>query len=123
MIAVTCPHCRTQFEASPVAGPLACPACRQGITLMLASAMPAQMPRCSRVVYILLAFFLGGLGIHNFVAGYTVRGVVQLVLSLVCAVMVFCTFGLSAIGLLGVFVWTIVEIVVVDKDVNGVKMN
>jgi len=123
MIAVNCPHCRTQFEASPVAGSLACPACRQGITLMLASAMPAQMPRCSRVVYILLAFFLGGLGIHNFVAGYTVRGVVQLVLSLVCAVMVFCTFGLSAIGLLGVFVWTIVEIVVVDKDVNGVKMN
>ncbi|HEX2837539.1 MAG TPA: TM2 domain-containing protein [Phycisphaerales bacterium] len=81
------------------------------------------MPKCSRVVYILLAFFLGGLGIHNFVAGYTVRGVVQLVLSLVCAVMVFCTFGLSAVGLLAVFVWTIVEIVVVDKDVNGVKMN
>lgn len=90
---------------------------------MFASGTPALMPKCSRVVYILLAFFLGGLGIHNFVAGYTVRGVVQLVISVVSALLVFCTFGLSSIGLLAVFVWTIVEIVIVDKDVHGVKMN
>lgn len=90
---------------------------------MFASGAPAQMPKCSRVVYILLALFLGGLGIHNFVAGYTVRGVVQLVISVVSALLVFCTFGLSSIGLLAVFVWTIVEIVIVDKDVHGVKMN
>lgn len=90
---------------------------------MFASGTPAQMPKCSRVVYILLAIFLGGLGIHNFVAGYTTRGVVQLVIWVVSALLIFCTFGLSAIGMLAVFVWTIVEIVVVDKDVNGVKMN
>ena len=34
------------------------------------------------IVAVLLAFFLGTLGIHNFYLGYTTRGIIQLVLTL-----------------------------------------
>ena len=35
-----------------------------------------------RLIYILLAVFLGGLGIHNFYWGYVKRGVIELILFL-----------------------------------------
>jgi len=34
------------------------------------------------IVAVLLAFFLGTLGIHNFYLGYTTKGIIQLVLTL-----------------------------------------
>ncbi len=65
----------------------------------------------SRLAYILLAVFLGALGIHNFYAGYTGKGIAQLLLTLLSA------------GLLGfiVFIWVIVEICTVTEDANGVS--
>ena len=39
-------------------------------------------PPKSKVTAALLAFFLGGFGIHNFYLGYTAKGVIQLVLTL-----------------------------------------
>jgi TM2 domain-containing membrane protein YozV len=38
----------------------------------------------SRTTYILLALFLGGLGIHNFYSGHTKHGVIKLVLLVAC---------------------------------------
>lgn len=35
-----------------------------------------------RLIYILLAIFLGGFGVHNFYWGYVKRGVVELLLGL-----------------------------------------
>ncbi len=66
----------------------------------------------SRLVYILLALFLGCLGVHNFYAGYTGKGVAQLLLTLL------------SVGFLSffVFIWVIVEICTVTKDANGVPM-
>ena len=72
-------------------------------------------PPKSRIAYILLALFLGGLGIHNFYAGYTGKGVAQLLMSL----LLFWTIVVP----IGVFIWIIVEIVTVDRDSNGVMMN
>ena len=60
----------------------------------------------SRNIYQLLALFLGGLGIHNFYAGYIGRGIVQLLL---------CVTGISEI-------WAFIEIFVVDKDADNVPM-
>ncbi len=37
----------------------------------------------SRIAYVLLGLFLGNLGIHNFYAGYTNKGIIQLLLTLV----------------------------------------
>ncbi len=69
----------------------------------------------SRIIYILLALFLGGLGIHNFYAGYIGRGVAQLLITLLLFWLI--------IPLLVVFVWVIVEMIVIDKDAKGVKFN
>lgn len=80
-------------------------------------------PKCSRVAYILLAIFLGDLGVHNFVAGYTARGVTQLSITLVSLLLFLCTFGLSGVGVLAVTVWWIVEVCTVDRDANGMKMS
>lgn len=63
-----------------------------------------------RVAYVLLAVFLGHLGIHNFFAGYTSRAVIQLVITIVT-----CGFGA-----LVTWIWAIIEAITVTKDANGV---
>lgn len=64
----------------------------------------------SRLAYILLALFLGTLGIHNFYAGYTGKGITQLLISVL-------SFGfLSPIS----WIWAIIDICVVTKDAQGV---
>lgn len=65
----------------------------------------------SRLAYILLGLFLGMLGIHNFYAGFTGRGIAQLLISLLSC-------GLLAVG---VFIWNIVEIVTQKTDSMGVE--
>lgn len=64
-------------------------------------------PKKSRLVYILLALFLGLFGIHNFYAGRIGTGVVQLVLSLL-----ILTAPLTLL-------WVIIEIATVEKDGRG----
>ncbi len=67
-------------------------------------------PPKSRIAFILLALFLGGLGIHNFYAGYTNKGVIQLLITLLSC------------GTLGIVscIWAIVDICTVTEDAAGV---
>lgn len=74
-------------------------------------AVPAGPPK-SRLVYILLAIFLGGLGIHNFYAGRTGAAVGQLLISL------FLSWLIVPIFIVGL--WVLIEIFVVNKDGRGV---
>lgn len=74
-------------------------------------AQPATQAK-SRLIYILLALFLGGFGVHNFYAGYTGKGVAQLLLTI--------PFGILIFPLLIVLIWVIVDIVTVTKDASGV---
>ncbi|MFC2778511.1 MAG: NINE protein [Pauljensenia sp.] len=53
------------------------------------------------IIAVLLAFFLGTLGIHNFYLGYTTRGIIQLVLTL--------TF----IGAIVSAVWAFIEFILI----------
>jgi TM2 domain-containing membrane protein YozV len=78
--------------------------------MMVQQQMMMNPPK-SRVAYILLAFFLGGLGIHNFYAGYTGKGVAQLLLTL----LLFWTIVVPV----GVWIWIIVEMCTVDRDASG----
>jgi TM2 domain-containing membrane protein YozV len=86
-------------------------------------ANPMAIPRCSRLVYIVLAIFLGWLGIHNFVAGYSNRGAWQLALGLIGLILSPCTFGISSVLILAGVVWSIVDIVQTTTDADGVRLN
>jgi TM2 domain-containing membrane protein YozV len=73
---------------------------------------PGMMqPPKTRVAYVLLGLFLGGLGVHNFYAGYTGKGVAQLLLTLF--------LWWTIIVPVGVTVWIIVEVCTVDRDAYG----
>lgn len=62
----------------------------------------------SRLAYILLALFLGT--IHNFYAGYTGKGVTQLLITVL---------SLGVLSLIS-WIWAIIDICVVSKDAKGV---
>lgn len=66
----------------------------------------------SRVAYMLLGLFLGGLGIHNFYAGYTGKAVAQLLITLFTFWLVF--------PIIGIWIWVIIELCTVKKDSRGV---
>jgi TM2 domain-containing membrane protein YozV len=68
----------------------------------------------SRLTYILLALFLGGLGVHNFYAGYSGKGITQLLLTL----FLFWTVVVP----IGVWIWIIIEMCTVDSDAYGNRM-
>lgn len=74
-----------------------------------------QKSEKSRVAFILLGIFLGGLGIHNFYAGYTGRGIAQLLISLLIGWLIF---PMLAIGL-----WVLIEIITVSKDKKGLPFS
>jgi len=65
----------------------------------------------SRVAYVLLGLFLGFFGIHNFYAGYTSKGVTQLLITLL--------IGWTLVPLLFLTIWVLLEICTVTKDVSG----
>ena len=66
----------------------------------------------SRTAYVLLGLFLGGLGIHNFYAGYVGRGIAQLLITIFLFWLI--------IPLIAVIIWNIVEICTVSQDAKGV---
>ena len=72
--------------------------------------------RKNRVAYVLLGLFLGGLGVHNFYAGYPRRAAAQLATTFF-SWMLFS----NGYGTLIVWIWAIVEICVISKDSDGVQ--
>ena len=64
-----------------------------------------------RVIYVLLAVFLGSLGIHNFFAGYKRNGLIQLIVTVV-------TCGFAALVM---WIWAIIEACTVTKDADGLN--
>jgi TM2 domain-containing membrane protein YozV len=75
---------------------------------------PYQPQPKNKNAYILLALFLGGLGIHNFYAGRIGAAVAQLIITLFAGWLLF--------PLVIVAGWAIIEAFVVDTDGSGRKM-
>jgi TM2 domain-containing membrane protein YozV len=75
----------------------------------------AMRPQCSRAEYVLLGLFLGIFGVHNFVAGRTGAGFVQLLITVLT--------GWLILPLLFVMFWVFIELIVVDTDSNGRMMS
>jgi len=71
--------------------------------------------RKSRIIYVILALFLGALGIHNFYAGRTTQAIVQLLITLL--------IGWLILPLFVVFIWVLVDICAVDRDSMGVPFD
>lgn len=67
----------------------------------------------SGIVYIILAFFFGAIGVHNFYAKYWKRGAAQLFLSLIAPYMLY-------IPLLFTSFWAMLELLLVNKGPDGV---
>ncbi len=77
--------------------------------------MQQQFSSKSRVAYILLGLFLGGLGVHNFYAGYAGKGAVQLILTL--------TLFWTIVVPIAVTIWIIIEVCTVDRDAFGLRFS
>lgn len=69
----------------------------------------------TRVIYIVLGLFLGTLGIHNFYAGHSTRGLIQLLITLFTGWLIF--------PLIGIFIWNIVDFISVTKDSDGLELS
>lgn len=66
----------------------------------------------SGIVYILLPWFLGTIGIHNFYAGYVVRASVQLLLTLFSPMFLFVPLIVTAL-------WAFAELLFQNKSRGG----
>lgn len=101
----------SQAAAAPAPAQVAAPA---PIPMQPAYAAPVYGAAYkSRTTYIVLGIFLGGLGIHNFYAGYTGRAVGQLCLTVLT---------LGSLGIVS-WVWAIVEICIMEKDSTGLRFS
>ena len=83
-----------------------------GAPVIVNMQQPALPPK-SRVTYVLLALFLGTLGIHNFYAGRAGSGVAQLLITLLT-----CGIGGLVTGL-----WALIEACAVTTDGHGVPFS
>lgn len=82
----------------------------------------------SKVIAIVLAFFLGFLGVHNYYLGYNKIGLFQLALYVVSIFTVW--FIIGGVGLLALGIWLIVDMIQIgvgsgrySTDVHGVPLS
>ena len=115
-----CPYCGNDVPH----GVSSCPSCGAGVPdnarqpyASVASArsapaqqMTAQGPAKSQIVYVLLGIFLGYLGIHNFYAGYTGKGIAQLLISILSCGAIFWIS----------WIWAVIDICTTNKDARGI---
>lgn len=79
----------------------------------MANIPPHQVPVApkSKVIAILLAFFLGTFGVHNFYLGYNTRGAIQAVVCVLSYLSMLIVIGFVTYGIL--WVWVIVELIMI----------
>ena len=68
------------------------------------------------IIYIVLAFFLGLIGVHNFYAGYWGRALSQLCLTIIAPWFLF-------VPLICVNIWVLLEILLVNHGAKGIPFS
>jgi|CXWL01.1.fsa_nt_gi TM2 domain-containing membrane protein YozV len=99
-----CRYCTNEIPD----GAAICPKC--GISTAGATSAPVGSPK-KRVVYVLLGLLLGGLGIHNFYAGYKKTASIQLLIMVLTGWLIIPAYI--------VVVWALLEVLTVKTDNNG----
>ena len=101
-----CPNCGVEVSADQIV----CVKCGVSLSDQGLSVAPYDGKAKDKTTFLVLGILLGALGVHNFYAGYTAKGVIQL-----CITVLSC-------GFLGVVssIWGIIDAVTVDKDASGV---
>ena len=85
----------------------ACPNCGVGLaTGQMTRPMPIPNQK-SKVVAGLLGIFLGAFGVHNFYLGYTTKGIIQLVGTIISYLLACFVVGLFTAA--GIAIWGFVE--------------
>ena len=72
-----------------------------------------KKPTRNGIIYIILAFCLGAVGVHNFYARYWKRGLIQFLLTILAPFMAF-------IPLLFTSVWAMIELLFVNRGPDGI---
>jgi len=102
-----CPFCSEEIAGSAIK----CKRCGEFLDGSSAFSRVSAQPK-SLNLYIVLGFFFGLLGVHNFYLGYTRKGIIQASVSLV--------LGVTGVALVVVAIWVLVELFTVREDANGV---
>ena len=108
-----CKNCGAEVADTAVI----CVKCGSATGVAIPTTAGAQSGAKSRAIYVLLAIFLGQLGIHNFYAGYSGRGAVQLVCAILSILLAVVVIGF--LGLFVLWVWAVIEALTVTKDSSG----
>jgi curved DNA-binding protein CbpA len=117
---IACSDCKREISREAVA----CPGCGKPMkgsdsSTVARSEQPPIIVRTtkSRGTYIILGLLLGGLGIHNFYAGYYSRGATQIILTTAF----FYELAITGTHLFGfiVFIWVMIELLKVKHDSEG----
>ena len=100
-----CANCGKEINP----GAAICTACGAAVTAQAAAGGEQK----SKLVAVLLAFFLGGFGIHDFYLGYTKNGILKIVLSVCTGV--------------GGSIWALIDFIrlltgSLNTDANGVEL-
>jgi len=69
----------------------------------------SNIPSKGKTAFVLLGVFLGAFGIHNFYAGYTGKGVAQLLITLL---------SLGFLGFIS-WIWAIIEVCTISVDARN----
>ena len=113
-----CKQCGTEVADTAVI----CVKCGSATGVPIVSAAPAAGSQAkSRAAYVLLAVFLGGWGIHNFYAGFSGRGAIQLVCWFISFALSFIFIGL--LGFVVLWIWAIIEALTVTTDSTGQRFS
>ena len=83
--------------------------------------IPVGVEQKSKIVAGLLAIFVGALGIHNFYLGYTTKGLIQVLVSIIGGI-ITCGIATTAIG-----IWAFVEGILIlvgsiNTDARGIPL-
>lgn len=110
---VTCSECGKQISDKAKT----CPNCGAPIGC---GGVAVEVSGLKRTVALVFAIFLGWIGAHNRYLGYRARANIELVVFIIS--LVLTPFGIGAILLFVLWLWALIETLIVKTDSDGEKL-